>query len=131
MAEEKKKSGIVAEFKEFISRGSVMDLAVGMIVGTAFTAIVNSLVDDIVMPLIGIILKGIDFTDLAFTVGKANITYGNFIQAVINFLLISLVIFLIVKALNKFRKKKDEAPPEPSKEEKLLEEIRDLLKEGK
>ena len=130
MADEKKK-GVIAEFKEFISRGSVMDLAVGMIMGAAFTAIVNSLVDDIVMPLIGIILKGIDFTALMVTVGDANITYGNFIQAIINFLCISLVIFLLVKALNKFRKKKEEAPPEPSKEEKLLTEIRDLLKDQK
>lgn len=130
MADEKKK-GVIAEFKEFISRGSVMDLAVGMIMGAAFTAIVNSLVDDIVMPLIGIILKGIDFTALMVSVGDANITYGNFIQAVINFLCISLVIFLLVKALNKFRKKKEEAPPEPSKEEKLLTEIRDLLKDQK
>ena len=130
MADEKKK-GVIAEFKEFISRGSVMDLAVGMIMGAAFTAIVNSLVDDIVMPLIGVILKGIDFTALMVTVGDANITYGNFIQAVINFLCISLVIFLLVKALNKFRKKKEEAPPEPSKEEKLLTEIRDLLKDQK
>ena len=130
MADEKKK-GVIAEFKEFISRGSVMDLAVGMIMGAAFTAIVNSLVDDIVMPLIGVILKGIDFTALMVTVGDANITYGNFIQAIINFLCISLVIFLLVKALNKFRKKKEEAPPEPSKEEKLLTEIRDLLKDQK
>ena len=130
MADEKKK-GVIAEFKEFISRGSVMDLAVGMIMGAAFTAIVNSLVDDIVMPLIGVILKGIDFTALMVTVGEANITYGNFIQAIINFLCISLVIFLLVKALNKFRKKKEEAPPEPSKEEKLLTEIRDLLKDQK
>lgn len=130
MADEKKK-GVIAEFKEFISRGSVMDLAVGMIMGAAFTAIVNSLVDDIVMPIIGVILKGIDFTALMVSVGDANITYGNFIQAIINFLCISLVIFLLVKALNKFRKKKEEAPPEPSKEEKLLTEIRDLLKDQK
>ena len=125
---EKKKNSLIAEFKEFISRGSVMDLAIGMIMGSAFTAIVNSLVDDIIMPIIGAILSGIDFTTLMISVGDANITYGNFIQAIINFLCISIVVFIIVKAMNKFRRAKEEAPPEPSKEEQLLTEIRDLLK---
>lgn len=134
------KKSIIQEFKEFISRGSVIDLAVGVIVGGAFTSIVNSLVDDIVMPIIGIITGGIDFSSLAFTiklpeelvdVAPATIKYGLFIQNVINFLLTALVIFLLVKGINAFRKKKDEAPepdPEPSEEVKLLTEIRDSLK---
>ena len=137
---EKKKGGkLIAEFKEFISRGSVIDLAVGVIVGGAFTTIVNSLVDDIVMPVIGIITGGINFSSLKFTiklpeelvdVEPATINYGLFIQNVINFFLTALVIFLLVKAINSFRKKKDEEPapaPEPSDEVKLLTEIRDLM----
>lgn len=124
------------EFREFISRGSVMDLAVGVVIGTAFTAIVNSLVADIIMPLIGVILGGIDFTTLAFTIGDASVTYGNFIQAVINFLIIAFVVFLMVKGINRAQalafgepEKEEPAPPAPSNEEVLLAEIRDLLKE--
>ena len=136
---EKKPGKLVAEFKEFISRGSVIDLAVGVIVGGAFTTIVNSLVDDIVMPIISLITGGIDLTSLAFTiklpdelvdVAPATIKYGLFIQNVINFFLIALVIFFMVKAINSFRKKKEEEPappPEPSDEVKLLTEIRDLM----
>lgn len=138
----KKKGGkLIAEFKEFISRGSVIDLAVGVIVGGAFTSIVNSLVDDIVMPVIGIITGGIDFSSLKFTiklpeelvdVAPATVNYGLFIQNVINFFLTALVIFLLVKGINSFRKKKAEEPapepdPEPSDEVKLLTEIRDLM----
>ena len=103
MAEEKK--GFVAEFKEFIAQGNVMNLAVGIIIGTAFTAIVNSLVGDIIMPIVGAIMGGVDFSSLAITVGEgdhaANIGYGAFIQAIIDFLLIALVVFWIVKAYNK------------------------------
>ena len=136
---EKKQSKLIAEFTEFISRGSVIDLAVGVIVGGAFTTIVNSLVDDIIMPIISLITGGIDLTSLAFTiklpdelvdVAPATIKYGLFIQNVINFFLIALVIFFLVKGINRFRKKKDEeppAPPEPSDEVKLLTEIRDLM----
>ena len=137
---EKKKGGkLIAEFKEFISRGSVLDLAVGVIVGGAFTSIVNSLVDDIVMPIIGIITGGINFSSLKFTiklpeelvdVEPATINYGLFIQNVINFFLTALVIFLLVKGINSFRRKKEEEsapPPEPSEEVKLLTEIRDLM----
>lgn len=143
MSEKKEKKGskLISEFKEFISRGSVVDLAVGVIVGGAFTSIVNSLVDDIVMPVIGIITGGIDFSSLKFTialpeelvdVAPATINYGLFIQNVINFLLTALVIFFMVKAINSFRKKKEEEPapepdPEPSEEVKLLTEIRDSL----
>jgi len=120
------------EFRDFINRGNVIDLAVAVILGAAFTAIVNSLVNDIIMPIIGVLLGGIDFTTLAITVGDASITYGNFIQAIINFLLIALVVFLIVRSLNRMKRPKVEAPappPAPTVEEKLLTEIRDLLRE--
>jgi len=99
--------------------------------GTAFGAIVNSLVNDLIMPLIGILLGGIDFTSLSIQVGSATLAYGNFIQAVINFLVIAFAIFLIVRSYNNLQKQEEEtppAPPEPSAEEKLLAEIRDLLK---
>ena len=137
------KKGIVTEFKEFITRGNVMDMAVGIIIGGAFTAIVQSLVNDLLMPVIGALFGGIDFTTLKYVVRAADeaagieeaaIKYGSFIQAIVNFLLIALVIFFIVKAMNKFRRKKEEpapapAPdPEPSEEVKLLTEIRDALK---
>ena len=125
----------LAEFKEFAMKGNVMDLAVGVIIGGAFGAITSSLIDDILMPLIGIIVGGIDFSGLSVMVGDASIAYGKFITAVINFLLIALVVFWLVKGMNKLRdlgkKEEEEAPadPEPSAEEKLLTEIRDLLKE--
>ena len=122
------------EFKTFALKGNVMDLAVGVIIGTAFGAITTSLINDILMPLIGVIIGGIDFSSLAVTVGGASITYGSFITAVINFILIAFVVFWLVKAMNKLTAKKEEAPaapPEPSNEEKLLTEIRDLLKERK
>lgn len=122
------------EFKEFISRGSVMDLAVGVIMGSAFTAIVTSLVDNIITPLLGIILNGVNFSELSVQVGNATIKYGMFIQSVINFLLISLVIFCMVKALNTARSKLNRKKEAEAKEEAaadpqvvLLEEIRDLL----
>ena len=104
------------EFKEFISRGNVMDMAVGIIIGGAFTAIVTSLVNDVVMPAIGILLAGVNFKDL--------------IQNIVNFLIVALVVFSIVKAINKMRKKEEEAPPappKPSDEAVLLGEIKELL----
>lgn len=119
---------MLKEFRDFITRGNVMDLAVAVILGTAFTAIVNSLVNDIIMPIIGIILGGVDFTALAITVGDANITYGNFIQAIINFLLVAFVVFLLVRWLNRMMPKKAAAPAGPTNEEVLLTEIRDLLR---
>jgi len=126
---------MLKEFREFISRGNVIDLSVAVIIGAAFTAIVKSLVDDIIMPLIGIILGGVDFTTLAVNVGNATITYGNFIQAIINFLLIAFVVFILVRSINQAQKRMEESkeepaavPPEPTNEEKLLIEIRDLLK---
>lgn len=137
------KKGIVSEFKEFITRGNVMDMAVGIIIGGAFTAIVNSLVNDLLMPVIGVLFGGIDFSTLKYVVRAADeaagieeaaIKYGSFIQAIVNFLLIAIVIFLLVRGINKLHKKKEEpapapAPdPEPSEEVKLLTEIRDALK---
>ncbi len=117
------------EFKAFAMKGNVMDLAVGVIIGAAFGKIVSSLVDNILMPIIGAILQGVDFKGMAITVGKARITYGLFIGAVIDFITIALVLFFIIKGLNKMTKKEEAAPTvAPSKEEVLLTEIRDLLK---
>lgn len=123
--------GFIKEFKEFISRGSVIDLAVAVVIGGAFTKIVNSLVDDIVMPIIGVIIGGINFEHLMITVGTAEIKYGMFIQTIVNFILISLVIFSIIKSINQFKKKEEEKPEEPEKPSEdivLLTEIRDLLR---
>lgn len=121
------------EFKEFISKGNVLDLAVGVIVGGAFGKIVTSLVDDIIMPIIGLIIGGIDFSGLSLKIGEATVKYGMFIQNIVNFLIIAFSIFLVVKAVNKMRRikpEKEEPPVEPKKsnEEILLTEIRDLLK---
>lgn len=108
---------MLKEFKKFISRGNVLDMAVGIIMGSAFTAIVTSLVNDILTPLIGLIIGGLDFGGLAITIGNASIAYGSFIQAVINFLLVALSLFLIVKAINKFHFKKEEKPAAPTTNE--------------
>lgn len=121
------------EFKAFAMRGNVMDLAVGVIVGGAFSSITNSLINDIIMPLVGIFVSQASFADLTLSVGGAVITYGNFIQAVLNFIILAFVVFCMVKAVNRVSrvKKQEEAPPPPpapSNEEKLLAEIRDLLK---
>lgn len=118
------------EFRDFINRGNVVDLAVAVIIGGAFGAIVKSIVDDLLMPLIGIIIGGVDFKSLAITVGNATLTYGNLIQAIINFLAIAFVLFLIIRQINKMKKPAPPAAPAgPSAEEKLLTEIRDLLKQ--
>lgn len=122
------------EFKKFLSRGNVVDLAVGMIMGTAFTSIVSSLVDSVLMPLLGAVIGGIDLSKLSITIpwslsGEPPvICYGAFLQAIINFLLIAFCIFLMVKAINKLTNKKPTAPPKPTKDQELLTEIRDLLK---
>lgn len=131
----------IKEFKEFINKGNVMDMAVGVVMGTAFTAIVTSLVEDIVMPLIGIIVGGVSIEELSVTVGGAVLKYGVFLQNVINFLLIALVVFTVIKSINKMHDKLQEAlgtKEEPVEEEvvipddiKLLTEIRDLLKDKK
>jgi len=123
---------MLREFRDFIMRGNVIDLAVAVIIGVAFGAIINSLVNDIIMPLIGVLLGGVDFTSLTIQVGDAVIAYGNFIQAVVNFLIIAFVLFLIVRSYNKTQKKEEKAsppPPEPPADVKLLTEIRDLLRE--
>ena len=122
------------EFKQFIARGNVMDMAVGVIIGGAFSNITTSLINDVIMPLLGILTGSVSFAALSFTVNGAVIAYGNFLQAVLNFLIMAFVVFCMMKALNKLHHKKEEpkappAPPEPSAEEKLLREIRDLLKE--
>ena len=122
------------EFREFVLRGNVLDLAVGVIIGGAFSKIVSSLVNDVLMPLIGILIGGVDFKNLTLTIGDAKITYGNFIQNVIDFLIIAACIFVIVKVINKIikplKKKKKKEPKKPD-DIVLLEEIRDLLKKKK
>ena len=121
------------EFKAFAMRGNVMDLAVGVIVGGAFSAITTSLINDIIMPVVGIFVSEASFADLSVTIGGAQITYGNFIQAVVNFLIMAFVVFCMVKAVNRVARKKEAAPPpapeppKPSPELEVLMEIRDLL----
>jgi large conductance mechanosensitive channel len=122
---------IVHEFRTFISRGNVIDLAVAVIIGQAFTTIVNSIVKDILSPILGIFLGGIDFGDLAITIGKAEIRYGSFIQASINFLIIAFVVFILVTSINKLQETFLGSKDEEGKREdqiQLLTEIRDLLK---
>ena len=131
----------VSEFKEFISRGNVVDMAVGLVVGSAFTAIVNSLVNDLLMPAIGMLVGGLEFGDLKWVLSGSGetevaIRYGSFLQCVVNFLIIAFAVFLMVKMINKLRRKKAKEavpeapaePPKPSEEVLLLSEIRDLLK---
>lgn len=122
---------IFSEFKAFAMRGNVIDLAVGVVIGGAFGAIVASLVGDVIMPLLGVLTGGLDFSGLSYTVGDASIAYGKFIQAIFTFLIVAFAIFLFIKGLNATKKKEVEAPAAPappSKEEILLAEIRDLLK---
>lgn len=131
--------GILQEFKEFAVKGNAVDMAVGIIVGAAFGKIISSLVADVVMPPIGVLIGGVDFTKLAFILKEAagnepavTLNYGNFIQAMVDFTIIAFVIFMAVKFINSLKKKEVPAPtavPEPSREELLLTEIRDLLKE--
>ncbi len=134
---------IIKEFKEFAMRGNVVDLAVGVIIGAAFGKIVSSLVNDIIMPPIGYLLGGIDFSDKKITLVQADaakkvaevaIRYGTFINSIIDFLIVAFCIFLVIKGINSVKKKEEEAPaaaPAPSNEEVLLAEIRDLLAKGK
>ena len=125
----------VSEFKEFIAQGNVMDMAVGVIIGGAFGKIVTSLVNDILMPIVGVLIGGLDFTSLQIQVGTATVKYGNFIQNVVDFLIVAACIFSMLKVLATFKLNKEEevAEEEPEKDESvlLLEEIRDLLKENK
>ena len=128
---------MLREFKEFIAKGNVMDLAVGVIIGGAFGKIVTSLVGDIIMPVIGVLIGGVDFTGLTAKIGNAEIKYGSFIQNVLDFLIIAFCIFMLVRIVNRFMSKihKEKEVEEPKKPDEvlLLEEIRDLLKkeEGK
>ena len=124
---------MLKEFKGFLQQGNVVDLAVAVIIGGAFGAIVTSLVNDIVMPLVGVLLGGLDFSSLAIQVGAATIAYGHFIQAIVNFVIIGFVLFLVMRSYNKMKvgekEAEEAAPPAPSGEEVLLGEIRDLIKE--
>ena len=124
MTEEKKK-GFIAEFKEFINRGSVIDLAVGVVVGGAFTSIVNSLVNDIITPLIGLILGGVNFSGLSLTVKDASINYGMFIQNVINFIIVAFCIFLVVRIMNRMRETNEKNLA------KLADKAKDLAEKSK
>jgi large conductance mechanosensitive channel len=143
--EDARMSGLFQEFKEFAMRGNVVDLAVGLIIGAAFGAIVNSLVADVIMPPIGLIMGNVDFSDLfinlsgqdypslaaARAAGAPVIAYGSFINAVINFIIVALAIFVLVKGMNQLRRKQAEEPAEPPeapRQEVLLQEIRDILK---
>jgi large conductance mechanosensitive channel len=122
---------LLKEFKEFTMRGNVVELAVGVVIGGAFGAIVNSLVGDIVMPVIGVFTGGVDFTNMSIKVGGATIAYGKFIQAIFVFVIVAFALFMVIKAMNAAKKKEAAAPsipPVPTKEEQLLTEIRDLLK---
>jgi large conductance mechanosensitive channel len=135
---------MIKEFKDFIARGNVMDMAVGIIMGAAFTAIVNSMVGDLIMPVIGVLTSGVDFADkfvaldgnvyanlkAAKDAGASVVSYGVFINAVINFLIISFVVFMLVKGVNKIKKQAEAAPAAPPADVALLGEIRDLLKRG-
>ena len=121
----------MTEFKAFIAKGDVMSMAVGIIIGGAFTSIVNSLVNDVITPLLGIIIGGINFTGIVIQFGSAQLMVGNFIQAIITFLLTALALFLIMKAFNSFKKKEEAKPATPAAppaDIQLLTEIRDLLK---
>lgn len=143
-----KSKGFIHEFGEFIKKGNVVDMAVGVVIGGAFSAIVTSIVNDIIMPLVSLLTGGIDFSNWflaldgntyatleeAQTAGAATLNYGNLISVIINFLIVAFCIFLVVKAMNKFKKKEEEKPaeePKKSDEVLLLEEIRDLMKKRK
>jgi large conductance mechanosensitive channel len=134
---------IVQEFKQFAMKGNVVDMAIGIIIGVAFGKIISSLVNDVIMPPLGLLIGGVDFTDLKVTMKDAGIdqagaavnavtlNYGTFIQTTLDFLIVAFAIFLMIKVMNKMKKKEEAAPaapPEPTKAEKLLTEIRDLLK---
>lgn len=121
---------MLKEFKKFISRGNVLELAVGIIVGSAFSSIVSSLVNNIFTPLIGLVIGGVNFSNLSITFKDTKIMYGAFIQSIIDFLIVAFCLFIVVKAVNKVTHKQEEKPAKPTKSEELktLEEIRDLLK---
>ena len=119
---------VIKEFKEFAVKGNVVDLAVGVIIGGAFGKIVSSLVEDMVMPLVGTLLGGLNFAALTIRVGEATLKYGKFLQTCVDFLIIAWAIFMAVKVINRLKRTEPAAPPPPPRQEVLLEEIRDLLK---
>lgn len=122
------------EFKKFAMKGNVLDLAVAVIIGGAFNSIVTSLVNDLIMPAVGILLGGLEFSTLQYQFGESVVMYGNFLQSIVDFFIISFSIFIFIRLINKFKKKEvpveEAAVPTPSPEERLLTEIRDLLKEN-
>ncbi|RDX35716.1 large-conductance mechanosensitive channel protein MscL [Kangiella sp. HD9-110m-PIT-SAG07] len=132
--------GMMSEFKKFAMKGNVVDMAVGIVIGAAFGKIVSSFVSDILMPPIGMMIGGVDFSQLVYTLQEASgeiaavtINYGSFIQTALDFIIIALAIFMVVKGMNSMKKKEEEkptAPPKPTNEEVLLAEIRDLLQKG-
>jgi len=138
---------LIKEFKQFAMRGNVVDMAVGIIIGAAFGKIVSSLVNDVIMPPLGLLLGGVNFSDLRITIKPASVSdageivkgvtlnWGNFVQVIFDFLIVAFAIFMLIKGMNSMKKKEEEAPaaaepPAPSKEEELLTEIRDLLKKN-
>lgn len=135
-------TGMLKEFRDFIARGNVFDMAVGIIIGAAFTGIVNSMVGDVIMPLIGVLTSGVDFSNwfialkggdyttlkAAKDAGEPVLAYGVFLNAIINFMIVSFVIFMLIKQINRLKKQEAAAPSEPPADVKLLTEIRDLLK---
>ncbi len=130
---------MIKEFRDFAMRGNVVDMAVGIVIGAAFGKIVSSFVNDVLMPPLGVLLGGVDFSELSVTLKEASgdvasvtLNYGSFVQTVVDFVIIAFAIFMVIKAMNTLKKKEEAAPPpppEPSAEEKLLAEIRDLLKQ--
>ncbi len=126
---------IAKEFREFAVKGNVMDLAVGVIIGAAFGKIVASVVEDVVMPLIGTLMGGLDFSGLAVKIGSATLKYGKFLQTCLDFLIVAVAVFLLVKLINRLKREEEKAavpavPAAPPRQEVLLEEIRDLLKKN-
>ena len=123
---------MIKEFRDFIMKGNVIDLAVAVVMGGAFGAIITSLVTDIIMPLVGVLMGGVDFASLSVMVGDAVIAYGKFLQTIVNFILIALSLFFVIKSINTMQKQltkeKEAAPPAPPEDVVLLREIRDLLK---
>jgi len=120
---------MLQEFKSFAMKGNVVDLAVGVIIGVAFGKIIASLVEDVIMPLLGTLIGGVNFSTLAFTVGSATLKYGKFLQSCLDFLIIAWVVFIAVQAINRLHREKPPAPAAIPRQEVLLEEIRDLLKQ--
>jgi large conductance mechanosensitive channel len=120
--------GMVSEFKEFAMKGSMIDMAVGIIIGAATGKVVSALVDSVIMPVVGVLMGGVDFSNLSIKVGEASIGYGAFIQAIIDFVIIAFVIFMLLKFINNLKKANEDKDEKPSEDTELLREIRDLLR---